>query len=191
MSEVNPYASPMAVAAPRFVLPQSATEVGAWRQGNVLVMHQGFRLADRCIKSNQPAAIRLRRTLYWHHPAIYLLILVSPLLYIIVALVLRKQATVFVGLSRERAEQRRVVIATAWGLAALMVAAFFLGIALSEQGYGLLIPVGIIGLLGAAIYGLVASRTVHAKKIVGDYVWLKGVQPDYLAELPVLPYRWK
>jgi hypothetical protein len=41
----------------------------------------------------------------------------------------------------------------------------------------------------AIIYGLVASRLVAPTRITKDYVWLKGVHPDFLAELPPWQYN--
>ena len=43
--------------------------------------------------------------------------------------------------------------------------------------------------LGGAIYGLLAARMVAAKRISDDYVWLKGVHPSFLADLPQWPYQ--
>jgi hypothetical protein len=50
------------------------------------------------------------------------------------------------------------------------------------------IPLGILMMLFGAIYGLVAARLVTPAKIDERYIWLKGVHPDFLAELPDWPY---
>ena len=47
---------------------------------------------------------------------------------------------------------------------------------------------GVVLGLFAAIYGLIAARMVVAERISDDYVWLKGVHPDFLASLPPWPY---
>src|SRR6476660_2337793 len=104
--EVNPYASPREVGN----YPQLAIGhpfAGLWRHGDMLVMHRLAPLPDICVKSNEPATRRLRRSLSWHHPAIFLLLLISPLIYIIVALILRKSATLYIPLTDEWFARRR------------------------------------------------------------------------------------
>jgi hypothetical protein len=69
----------------------------------------------------------------------------------------------------------------------MVVAAFF---AMDRPHLaGPLILLAVPVALGAAIYGLLAARMVAAKRITDDYVWLKGVHPDYLATLPPWPYE--
>ena len=192
MSEINPYESPRspepAVVA-ELVEPESG---GVWRQGNVLVMHKRATLPDRCVKSNQPAHGRkLKRDLYWHHPWIYLTILISLLIYIILALILRKRAIVYIGLSEQWFAKRRRAIVIGWGLVlvsgVLVVLGFGMFGELNEYA-GVVILLGFVVFLVGAIYGLIAARMVAPKRITDDYVWLKGVHPDFLAELPVWPY---
>jgi hypothetical protein len=56
-------------------------------------------------------------------------------------------------------------------------------------------PVGARYMLSVAIvlflFGFILSATIpgllSAKRITKDYIWLKGVHPDYLAELPEWP----
>jgi hypothetical protein len=68
-----------------------------------------------------------------------------------------------------------------WVLALLGVGGLFVG-AMTEDGtYALL---GLAALLGALIFGLVAVRIVTPHKIDEKFVWLKGVNRDYLDELP-------
>jgi hypothetical protein len=171
------------VLADGYVLPPppGIGTSGVWRDKSRLVMSRDALLPDRCVKCNVPTTGRLKRKLSWHHPAIYLIILVALLIYLIVAMVLRKTATIEVGLCDEhRAKRRRSVMIT-WVLALLGVGGLFLG-AMTEDGtYALL---GLAALLGALIFGLVAVRIVTPHKIDEKFVWLKGVNRDYLDELP-------
>src|SRR5436309_2493776 len=78
--------------------PPSASMM-IWRSGPLLVMSQGARLPDRCVKCNAPAnGQRLTRKLYWHSPYLYLLILLNLLIYALVAIFVRKKARVEIGL---------------------------------------------------------------------------------------------
>ena len=75
--------------------PKTPVGVGGWRDGDLLVISEGAKLPDRCVKCNQPAeGYLLQRKLNWHEPTWYLLVIISPLLYIIVALIIRKKAIV-------------------------------------------------------------------------------------------------
>ena len=70
-----------------------------WRNNSVLVMTKEALLPNRCIKCNAPAEEQLKHRLTWHHPGLYLLALASILIYVVVAMVVRKTATVNVGTS--------------------------------------------------------------------------------------------
>lgn len=172
-----------------YVLPPPPTVgmpgSGAWRDKSTLVMSQGAALPDRCIKCNEPAhGLRLKRKLTWHHPAIYLLIFVALLIYLVVALILRKRATVEIGLCERHLAKRRKNILITWLVFSLGVAGLIMA-AVAEDGTYLL--VGAILLLGAIIYGLVVVRVVVPSKIDDKFVWLRGVNKNYLDLLPQWP----
>src|SRR5690349_16062585 len=97
MNDVNPYAAPISESFVNAEVVESTA--GIWRDGNRLVMYKGATLPDRCVHCNEPAnGRRLKRTLYWHHPLIYLVVLAGVLVYVIVALVVRKRAVVMIGM---------------------------------------------------------------------------------------------
>jgi uncharacterized membrane protein len=153
-------------------------------------MHKAASLPDWCVKSNQPAyGRRLKRNLNWHHPMIALLVRISPLIYIIVALIVMKRATIHIGLSEAWFARRRQAILVAWGLILASIALFVAGAAFidraPEAGWLFLLAIGLF--FGGAIYGLVAARMVRPTRITDTHVWLKGVHPDFLAGLPELP----
>ncbi len=197
MSEVNPFAAPLTTD---LAVPPAQSQQNHWvfRKGNLLVMHKEAALPDRCVKSNQPAeGRRLKRKLEWCHSAIYLtLLLLHPFLiflaYLIVSLIFRKRATIFVGLSEEWFRKRRRRIALSWSLVlggvALAVASGFLADRYLAAGVAGLF-VGIAVILVGAFYGAISARLVAAKRITADYIWLKGVHPEFLAMLPDWPYE--
>jgi drug/metabolite transporter (DMT)-like permease len=115
--------------------------------------------------------------------------------YVVLAITLRRQATVNVGLSKPWFRKRRRAILISWGLSllgiAVMAGSFFV---LSDPhghpawaGWGLLL--GFLVLLGGIIHGLIAARIVTPARITEDYVWLKGVHPGFLADFPEWPYQ--
>lgn len=174
----QPYAPMGSYGAP---LPGLAT-AGLWQQGGVLVMEKGAQLPDRCVKCNAPAnGRRLIRNLTWHPGAVYLLLLVSLLVYIIVAMLVRKSAVVDVGICEEHRAKRRTAIIIGWSLGLLGLFGVFGAIAMEE---GILALVGLVSSLVGIIWGAIGARVVHPSRIDDHYVWLKGVHPAFLGQLP-------
>lgn len=164
--------------------PPGMGVAGVWRDASKLVMSKDALLPDRCVKCNAPTTGRLKRKLSWHHPAIYLIILVALLIYVIVAMVVRKNATVEIGLCDEHRAKRRRNILITWVLVAIGVGGFALAIASNDGTY---FGFGALALLGALIFGLVGVRIVTPAKIDDRFVWLRGVNKEYLDELPMWP----
>ena len=198
MSDINPYASPAnfedVVLAQAVDGPQ--LQAGLFRKGKLLVMQKEAALPARCVKSNEPVeGRRLRRKLTWFHPLIYLSLFLGLLIFVILALVLQKKATIYIGLSQEWYRKRRRAIWTGWITVLLGLATMAGSIAILAHtngdaawaGWG--IALGFLVLLGGAIYASAASRMVTPVRITDDYVWLKGVHPDFLDDLPPWPYQ--
>lgn len=152
-----------------------------WRSKSVLVMTKEALLPDRCVKCNAPTTDRLKRKLSWHHPAIYLTILASILVYFVIALVLRKSATVNIGLCDDHAKARRQSLTITWILGILGVLCFPVAGVFEDV---IIMLVGILLLLATAIYGTVTLRVVVPTRIDNQFVWLKGINPNYLQEFP-------
>jgi len=185
----NPYAPPL--TEPVVYEAEIVDSQGLWRKGNILVMWKGSQLPARCVKSNQPTDRRLKRSLYWHHPAIYLSILISIWIYIILALVLRKSATIYIGLSDEWFAKRHRAMFIGWLLVLAGITMFVLGVGSVDRSHTFpwMLLASPFVFVGGAIYGLLAARMVAPQRISNDYVWLKGVHPDFLADLPEWPYH--
>lgn len=162
---------------------------GIWRSEKLLVMHKNAQLPDRCIKTNQPAAgKRFKATLYWHHPAIYLSILLSLLIYLIVALIVRRKAIVYVGVTEKILRRRRRAILWGWltGIAGAIL--FFVSASIqSEPVMGVLMLLSLGLMLGGLIGGIARATLVGVERIDTDYIWIQGVSKEYLALLP----EWK
>lgn len=157
-----------------------------WRSKSVLVMAKRTPLPGRCVKCNAPAQRTLKRNLRWHHPALYFVIFGGVLLYFILSLVLSKSATVHVGLCETHAAARKRDIIISWFLVLLSFGSFFLAAMAEDMTF---VFVGSFVLLGAMIYGIVMTRVVAPQKIDDHYVWLTGIDADYLAQFPELTAR--
>ncbi len=159
--------------------------VGVWRESNKLVMGKDATLPDRCVKCDAPAhGIRLRRRLSWHHPALYLLIFVTLLLYIVVALIVRQTANIEIGLCEEHQAKRRRNIAITWFLIVVGLLGGIFAMVMEDATPAV---IGLLLFLAGVIYGIITIRVVAPAKIDKRFVWLRGINKDYLNSLPAWP----
>lgn len=157
---------------------------GIWRDGKTLVMQKTARLPDYCIKCGAPAnGSHLRKKLSWHHPALALLVLVGVLIYVIVALVVRKSAIIDISLCEEHLRKHRTAVIVSWLICLTGVALIVLAIAEESGGSALF---GVLLLFASAISAATWARVVTVKKIDDQYVWLKRIDENFLARLPSL-----
>lgn len=159
-------------------------EVGLFRKGSYLVLHKKAVFPDRCIKSNEPTTLRLNRVLYWHSPWIYLIIFVNVLIFVIVAMLIRKKAQFQVPLANRFIQRRRNNIRIAWGLAFAGVTAFFCSPLLQPNQIILLVLLGILLIITAGLWGIYGCRVIYPKYIDDHYVTIAGICPEFLASLP-------
>jgi hypothetical protein len=158
-----------------------------WRSGKFLVMRKDATLPNRCVKCDADApGEKLPRKLFWHHPAVYLLILPGLLIYAIIATVIGKRAKIQIGLCREHRERRKRNLLIAWGLFLSSIACFIGGGMLAN---GWIVGFGIVALIASPIYGMITCPMVTPKKIDDQFVWLNGVSPKFLDSLSEFPGR--
>lgn len=180
MPESNPYAPPQARVTGRPAMPDDGSQV--WRYGDSVLMTPNADLPPRCVKCNADAEQPVRlRTLYWHTPWLYILILVSILIYIIVALIARKSISVSPGLCTEHRLLRRNVILGSW-LAAL-VGIGLISAAINQSSWSIAL-LGAAVLVGAIVFGMIRGRIVYATRIDQNRIELKGFGEAFLASLP-------
>ena len=163
-----------------FVVQNSPSD-SVWRNDSVLIMNRQALLPDRCIKCNESTRRKLKRKLSWHHPALYLLIIVGALFYVLVAMILRKTATIEVGLCEDHSAVRRRDIIITWTIGLLTVGSFFLASQFRDLTF---VGIGVLLLLATAVYGILRVTVVTPTKIDDNFVWLKGSNPNYLASFP-------
>ena len=121
---------------------------GVRRSGKTLVMGKNVLLPRRCIKCNAPVdELTFKRKLSWHHPLIYLLLLlycfygIGILLYILVAYPVSKKAVIFVGLCPQHQGKRRVWLVVFWVLFATSILMIYSAIAIEHPGPAVLVPI--------------------------------------------------
>ncbi|MDB5302093.1 MAG: hypothetical protein JWO87_3756 [Phycisphaerales bacterium] len=174
-------ASPVPVLA--YSGPVYTPTWGVWREDKKIVASKGAVLPSRCVKCNGPAGgSPITRTLYWHHPALYLLILPGILIYAIVALIVRQSGTVTVCLCNKHRSQRIYAILGGW-LGALLgiVCLFYAAVGHMPE---LFVPLGIVLFLTSIIAGVIIARIVTPSRIDAQYLWIRGAGPEFLNTLP-------
>ena len=140
-------------------------------------------LPHRCVKCNaEPDEPTRRRTYYWHHPGVYLVILFNIIVYAIVAAVVRKSVKLSPALCLDHKARRRNAILLAWiGVVASFVLPILFG---SEENAGIWLLFGILLFLFSCFGGIFRSRLLYARKIDADEVRLGGAGPEFLDSLP-------
>jgi hypothetical protein len=122
---------------------------------------------DTCVKCGRPAVKSLKRRLFWHSPGYYLLILLNLLLYLIVALIVRKQLRVTLGLCGIHSAVRRRWILSAWVSFFASIGLFVMAIETRGEGF----TYGMSGggaLLASLVLACIASnQTIRPRRING------------------------
>jgi hypothetical protein len=171
---VIPYATPAGVA----------TSNDVWREDGVLIARNAATLPSRCVKCNASVSGNpVRKKYSWHHPAILLLLLLSPLIYVIVAIIMQKRGAIHVFVCPKHRRVRWTVITLGWlcgfgGLVVLIVGA--------ANGSGWVAICGIV-VFFAGIIAAFLSRQLYPRKIDDHFLWLKGACPEFMQELNPVP----
>lgn len=157
--------------------PKAALEAHAqgeyWRDGKNVMCRPNTALPPRCVKCNEPALQPMKaRKLYWHHSAWYLLVFVNIVIYVIVAMIVRRRAQVTYGICAKHRKRRWMFIAIGWGGAALGVLLILAS------------PVsGVILILAAMLTGLFGARLAYPTRITKEEVRLAGCGEAFLDSL--------
>jgi hypothetical protein len=180
MNNKNPYAPSPATLNARDV---SGSSDGVRRDGSWVIVSGGADLPHRCVKCNAaPSEPTRKRTLFWHHPAIYFVILLNILIYIVVALIVRKKVKISPALCARHKARRRNAILLAWlGVGASLALPVAFG---NEDSVGAWILFSVLLFAGSAIAGIFRSRILYAKRIDAIEARLGGASEEFLDSLP-------
>ena len=150
--------------------------------GKRFIVPRGAILPSRCVKcSNSPAEPWLKLTFTWHHPGLYLL-LISPIVYIIVAAIVRKRVTLAVPLCEAHKTIRKSRLTTG---ALLMLGSIPIAWALgayadSESIIAVAWLLGFVLFFTGAVFLIIASP-LKAARIGSESAELTGAKPSFLA----------
>jgi hypothetical protein len=173
---LDPYAAPAGAAE---YFESLGPGVGLWRVEHELVMHRHAAFPPRCVLTNDPHAELVHRRVAWNHPFDLDLLgrLVVP--YAILPSAAR-------GLGYKR------ILSACIALAALATVAYCVSI-FSLPFVFLIIPIGILSVVffecSKIAWGAACPLRIVARG--GDYFWIIGVGPEFLASLPAWPRQKK
>ena len=155
-----------------------------WRKGNKLVMRVDAILPDRCVKTNQPAnGNRLTRSLLWSNPFLMaFLFVLGPIGYLVIWCCAAKSATITMGISKKALRKCRIDSVVGFCIFLIGIGLFVL--AVLNMDYPALFIFGLTFLIGGLALGIGNANIVSVTRITKEYVWLKGINKDYLAEFP-------
>lgn len=162
----------------------------AWRSGKHLVIPVEAALPERCLKCNVdvPEDGRLTKKVYWYHWLVYFLLLINILVFVIVALVLRKRAHVTLSLCREHRAKRLRHIIVAWTLSLTGIISFVFGLTGTTTNQSAAFTgLGVLLVIAGIIYGATLGRILVPTRIKDGFAWLRGAGPKFLHTLPDWP----
>ena len=178
----NPYQAPVDLAG---ALAYDAARK-FYREGDFLVVRDGAELPNRCIHTNEevpPSGWRKKKQIAWTPQWVIVMILFSPLVLLLLALLVQKKAKIIYSMSptaRKRLVRKRLI----WlGIFALGVVIAVIGGTFLSSDASLLAVFG--GIL-VGIVGLIGSLVQHPLAVKGHRdgcFTLKGCCPAYLSSL--------
>ncbi|HEV7282613.1 MAG TPA: hypothetical protein VGN57_20580 [Pirellulaceae bacterium] len=198
----NPYADLTSAApapSPAYAAQYNpAVPIGIWARGQTMIFHKAAVFPDICLKSGKPAAgSRFKQKLSWHPPWIIVMIFVALLIYIILAAIFTKTAHIDVALLPEFKKRRRMHLAIGTTALLACVAAFIGGIVWmgntepNPEPLAFVLFFGsIVAFIGSMIYLAIMPRMFKIEKITDNYVYLKGIHPDVMKQLPPCPFAY-
>lgn len=164
-----------------------------FRDGKLLVMSRGATFPDRCVVTNQPAEKWLDRKLYWEPPWVKLSAVIPPA-YVVFAFMYLEPIAVGFALTSAAASRRY------WKMMVRLLLLFG-GIAggfwallnqrdLPDSVLPWLLLLDFVTIVGSAFWYCRARDVLRVRRTNVDYVWLSGVHPAFLSELPPFPHPY-
>lgn len=185
VDDENPYAPPKSMLLDDELGLSLPGE--AYADRHLLAVCRNAVLPDRCLKCNAPAdGYQFTRSLSWHRPFWFLLLLINLLLYIIALLFICWKATITVGVCKLHQRKRTRAIVVGWLTALAGIGSMFAAAVVPDKAVPIMVITGIVLLLAGVIGGMLGSRILVVERIDNDFVWLSHVSPEYLASFP----RW-
>ncbi|MGE3795392.1 MAG: hypothetical protein AB7I38_15905 [Dehalococcoidia bacterium] len=119
--------------------------------------------------------------MHWHHPALYLLLLLGVVPYLVVWLAVRRRTTLTISVCAHHRQVRRRALWAGWGVAGAAIALFAAAAALDN---GPLTAFSFLMLVTAPLVSIPGRRLVSCTGIDGSLVRARGASAAFLDGLP-------
>ncbi|HJX84331.1 MAG TPA: hypothetical protein VJ723_08320 [Candidatus Angelobacter sp.] len=161
------------------------SSLSACCDGVKLIVPQGATLpTNLCIRCGAPANGKpLKKTFYWHSPYLYFTVFCGLMIYLILALIVRKQITLYVPICDEHSARRIRMILLGWALVLAGIASIFLA-AWAHLDVWLSIFIVLALILAGGIVGAAGANVISAKYIDARYASFTGACRAFLDQLP-------
>ncbi len=164
-----------------------ATPSTAYRNGDKLVVPNGAPLPGYCVKCGEPVTGELvRKKFQWHNPWLVLLVLISPIVYLIVALIVVKRAELLVPMCPEHIQRRKNLLIATWVLLlGFIPAGIFVGSLISDYNTAVLLGMltSLVVLIAAGVTGI-GTVIMRPHEITATSATFAGVCEPFLTKLP-------
>jgi hypothetical protein len=145
---------------------------------------QPISLPGPCVKCGAPAHGKpVDKIFSWHHPALYLLILAGVLIYLIVAVIVRKSMRLKVPLCARHAQRRGIAVTLAWVIPVVGVADAFILPRVGVDGGWVALITAVFVLTGLVIWSVV-NYPLRPKSIDKYRGVFSGFCEAYLQQFP-------
>lgn len=178
---VTSEANPTAGARPPW--QRSAISHSVSTEGRDLVVPRDAEFPRICLMSGATEdliEVPIRRQLTWHHPAVYLAILLNLLVYAILALIVRKKSSHRFYLSRTEKARHANWHRANW---LIFLGSFGMFFAAGASDRGELVLVGLAGLLASIVIYVAKVRLLQATRIDDTYTWVRGIPRHVLPKV--------
>lgn len=142
-------------------------------------------LPPACVKCGAPATSKpVVKTFYWHHPALYLTILAGLLIYVIIAMIVRKSVRVAVPLCAEHVQKRSLWVHLSWVLPVVGIADAIILPSLNVDG-GWVALLTIVLILSGLIIWAVVGNPIRVRSIDAYRAEFSGFCEPFLEQFPI------
>jgi hypothetical protein len=159
-----------------------------YAKGKNFVIPKAGILPSRCVKcGSAPTERWLNKTFSWHHPGLYFLMF-SPILYVIVALIVRKRVDLAVPLcsTHKAIRRKRLWIATGLLLGCIPVPWGLIAYIGNDSGESLALWLGVTMFI-VGLFFIKFASPLSAVKIGSGTAEFRGACPEFLASLRPAP----
>ena len=162
-----------------------------WRDGKRLVVICNGAFPDRCIHCNDAAhGFGVKRTYSWHHPSIYILIFLMPLLYIVVAIIVSKRFKAHVPLCERHRKRRAMGILICTAVLVAGLGCFFRGAAVLMSGDSngnWIVYASIFVIFCDVIAAVRVTGLLLQMRVTKTHAFFRGAGAAFLESLPKWP----